>query len=204
MRLLPYGEDAVLVEAGEREDPLALARVLAAAAAPGIAELVPAARTVLVRFAPGRERPDIATLLRYPSSTGHELQASAAQGPVQLSVRYSGADLRRLADELGMSAPELVERHTDAEYTVAFCGFAPGFAYLTGLDRALWAPRLAEPRTAVPAGSVGIAGEYTGVYPRSSPGGWRLIGRTDATLWDTHADPPATLTPGRTVRFVPT
>jgi KipI family sensor histidine kinase inhibitor len=204
MRLLPYGEQAVLVEAEEDEQPLTFAAALAAAAAPAIAEIVPAARTVLVRFAPGQERPDIATLLRHPSGTGGHFHETARRAPVELPVRYTGADLHQLAEEVGMSAGELIERHANARYTVAFCGFAPGFAYLTGLDRALWAPRLAEPRTAVPAGSVGIAGEYTGVYPRSSPGGWRLIGRTDATLWDTHADPPATLSPGRTVRFVPT
>ncbi|MDT4997478.1 MAG: hypothetical protein QOD45_1546 [Pseudonocardiales bacterium] len=204
MRLLPYGEHAVLVEAGEHEQPLALAGALSAAAAPGIAEIVPAARTVLVRFAPGLEPPDIATLLSHPAGSRGTLGLATSRAPVELPVRYTGADLSQLAEELGMSAPELVERHTDAEYTVAFCGFAPGFGYLTGLDRSLWAPRLAEPRATVPAGSVGIAGEYTGVYPRSSPGGWRLIGQTDAQLWDTHADPPATLTPGRTVRFVST
>ena len=204
MRLLPYGEQAVLVEADEDEQPLTFAAALAAAAAPGIAEIVPAARTVLVRFVPGHERPDIATLLTHSSGPGGDVLGTAHRLPVKLPVRYTGADLHQLAEDLAMSANELVQRHANAEYTVAFCGFAPGFAYLTGLDRALWAPRLAEPRTAVPAGSVGIAGEYTGVYPRSSPGGWRLIGQTDATLWDTHADPPATLTPGRTVRFVPT
>jgi KipI family sensor histidine kinase inhibitor len=204
MRLLPYGEHAVLVEAGEHEQPLALAGALAAARAPGIAEIVPAARTVLVRFTPGGERPDIATLLTRSGSISSEPVSGAGRGPVELPVHYAGADLHQLADELGITAPQLVERHAAPEYTVAFCGFAPGFAYLTGLDRSLWAPRLAQPRTAVPAGSVGIAGEYTGVYPRSSPGGWRLIGQTDVTLWDTHADPPATLAPGRRVRFIPT
>jgi 5-oxoprolinase (ATP-hydrolysing) subunit B len=206
MRLLPYGEHAVLVEAAEHEQPLALAATLAAAGAPEIAELVPAARTVLVRFTPGLARPDLATLLADPAAgtAGGSAGAADARSPVELPVRYTGADLRQLADELGISATELVERHAHAEYTVAFCGFAPGFAYLTGLHRSLWAPRLAEPRTTVPAGSVGIAGQYTGVYPRPSPGGWRLIGQTDARLWDTDAEPPATLTPGRTVRFVPT
>lgn len=204
MRLLPYGEHAVLVEASEDEQPLALVRALTAAAAPAIAEIVPAARTVLVRFVPEFERPDIAALLSHSTEAGGEPEPASARGPIELPVRYTGADLQQLAEEFAMSTSELVERHTGAEYTVAFCGFAPGFAYLTGLDRSLWAPRLADPRAAVPAGSVGIAGEYTGVYPRSSPGGWRLIGRTDAPLWDTRADPPATLTPGRTVRFVPT
>jgi KipI family sensor histidine kinase inhibitor len=122
---------------------------------------------------------------------------------VELPVRYDGADLIPLAAELGCSPEALLQRHAAGEYTVAFCGFAPGFAYLSGLDPALHVPRLASPRTAVPAGSVAIAGEYTGVYPRSSPGGWRLLGRTDAVLWDLDREPPALLTPGTRVRFVP-
>jgi KipI family sensor histidine kinase inhibitor len=102
-----------------------------------------------------------------------------------------------------LSPSQLIDLHTGAEYTVRFCGFSPGFAYLDGLDPRLHVGRRASPRTAVPAGSVAIAGEFTGVYPRSSPGGWQLLGRTDAQLWEVTRDPPALLTPGTRVRFVP-
>ncbi len=102
-----------------------------------------------------------------------------------------------------MTADELVARHSEPRYVVAFCGFAPGFAYLSGLDERLHVARRAEPRTRVPAGSVGIAGEFTGVYPRASPGGWRLLGRTDADLWNLARTPPALLVPGTRVRFRP-
>lgn len=195
MRVLPYGDAALLVEpAGD---------VLALAAAvrdePGVLEVVPAARTVLVRARPAA----LAGLARRMP----ELAAGAAAAPapagdlVVLDVHYDGADLESTADEVGLTPAELVTRHTGREYVVAFCGFSPGFAYLTGLDESLHVPRLAEPRTRVPAGSVAIAGEFTGVYPSASPGGWRLLGRTDAPLWDLGRTPPALLPPGTRVRF---
>jgi KipI family sensor histidine kinase inhibitor len=105
---------------------------------------------------------------------------------------------------LGLGVDDLIRRHSAMRYRVAFCGFAPGFAYLSGLDPALHVPRLAEPRTAVPAGSVAIAGEFTAVYPRRSPGGWRLLGTSQAQLWQLDRDPPSLLTPGTAVRFVAT
>jgi KipI family sensor histidine kinase inhibitor len=122
---------------------------------------------------------------------------------VQLPVRYDGADLDPVARETGLTTEELIALHSGAEYTVRFCGFSPGFGYLTGLDRRLWLPRLATPRPAVPAGSVAIADEYTGVYPRSSPGGWRLLGSTDVPLFELDRQPPAVLAPGVRVRFIP-
>lgn len=199
MRLLPYGERAVLAEVTDPAAVLALCAEVSAA--PGVVEAVPAARTVLVRFDP---------LLTSAEAVGRALESCAAAPPVglagepvELSVRYDGPDLSAVADEVGISVEELVGRHAAAGYTVAFCGFAPGFAYLTGLDPSLHVGRLAEPRTAVPPGSVGVAGEFTGVYPRSSPGGWRLLGRTDALLWDTARVPPALLSPGTTVHFQP-
>jgi KipI family sensor histidine kinase inhibitor len=121
---------------------------------------------------------------------------------VELPVIYDGPDLESVAEHCGLSTEDVVERHRAAEFLVAFCGFAPGFAYLTGLPEELHVPRLEEPREKVPAGSVGLAGAFTGVYPRSSPGGWQLIARTDATLWDVDRDPPALLAPGTVVRFV--
>jgi KipI family sensor histidine kinase inhibitor len=122
--------------------------------------------------------------------------------PVELRVTYDGPDLESVARHTGLGVEEVVERHRGAEFVVAFCGFAPGFAYLSGLPEELHVPRLPEPRSRVPAGSVGLAGTFTGVYPRASPGGWQLIARTDARLWDVERDPPALLAPGTAVRFV--
>ena len=111
-------------------------------------------------------------------------------------------DLAEVAAISGLSQEDVVARHLRPEYQVAFCGFAPGFAYIVGGDPALRVPRRRNPRTAVPAGSVALADEFTGVYPRQMPGGWQLIGRTDAVLWDLDRDPPALLPPGTRVRFV--
>ncbi|HEV8694979.1 MAG TPA: 5-oxoprolinase subunit PxpB [Lysobacter sp.] len=124
---------------------------------------------------------------------------------IEIPVAYGsdfGPDLDSAAAELGLMPDELVQRHVNGEYTVAMVGFAPGFPYLLGLDPALALPRLATPRTAVPAGSVGIGGAQTGIYPRESPGGWRLIGRTPLVLFDPAREPPALLAPGDRVRFV--
>jgi KipI family sensor histidine kinase inhibitor len=131
-----------------------------------------------------------------------EPPAVEARGAVELPVRYDGPDLESVAEHTGLSVDEVVTRHRGAQFVVAFCGFAPGFAYLTGLPEELHVPRLEEPRSKVPVGSVGLAGAFTGVYPRASPGGWQLIARTDARLWDVERDPPALLVPGTTVRFV--
>jgi len=198
--VLPYGDTAVLVEP---DDPAAVLGLRdAAAGVDGVLEVVPAARTLLVRFDP---RATTVTTVRaaldgMPTAGPRARQAA---GPVvELPVRYDGPDLDAVAEQVGCSVAALIERHAAARYTVAFCGFSPGFAYLTGLDPALHVPRLASPRTSVPAGSVAIAGEFTGVYPRASPGGWRLLGRTDAALWDLARNPPALLVPGTLVRFV--
>jgi KipI family sensor histidine kinase inhibitor len=117
-------------------------------------------------------------------------------------VTYDGPDLADVASHTGLSEDEIVAAHTGSTWTVAFGGFAPGFAYLVGGDQRLAVPRRESPRTSVPAGSVGLAGEFSGIYPRSSPGGWQLIGRTDVVMFDVDRDPPALLTPGAQVRFV--
>jgi KipI family sensor histidine kinase inhibitor len=114
---------------------------------------------------------------------------------------YDGADLDEVAQLTGLSVGEVIEAHTATRWRVAFSGFAPGFGYLSGGDSRLKVPRRGEPRTRVPAGSVGLAGEFTGVYPRESPGGWQLLGRTELTTWDEARQPPALMTPGRVVRF---
>ncbi|MEP7020879.1 MAG: allophanate hydrolase subunit 1 [Pseudonocardiales bacterium] len=200
LRLLPYGERAVLAEVDDAAAVLGLGGL--ASNARGVLEVVPAARTLLVRFDPRRTTAAaIGAVLR--SFAGGEATDDPADAVVDLEVHYDGPDLAGVADEIGVSVEALIRQHSGVDYTVAFCGFAPGFAYLSGLDPALHVGRLAEPRTEVPAGSVGVAGEFTGVYPRSSPGGWRLLGRTDAPLWDTAREPPALLTPGTHVRFRP-
>ncbi len=198
MRVLPYGDQALLVEV----DGPPLAARAAVAPMPGVVEVVAAARTLLVRFDPSHVdratlTADIETGLARPMPV-----AASEPGPiVAIAVHYDGPDLAAVADLVGTSVADVISWHGAAEYTVAFCGFAPGFAYLTGLDPRLHLPRLETPRPRVPAGSVAIAGEYTATYPRSSPGGWHLIGRTDAPLWDLARPEPALLTPGTRVRF---
>lgn len=193
MSIRPYGDTALLVET---DAPLALAAALSDGL--GLPGVVPAARTVLVPLVADRRRTE--ELIRVA------LAAPAEPVPpreVTIDVTYDGADLDAVAAETGLSATEVVDRHAGADYTVAFCGFSPGFAYLTGLPAVLHLPRLATPRTRVPAGSVAIAGGYAGIYPRSSPGGWRLLGHTDAPLWNLDRDPPGLLVPGTRVRFRP-
>jgi KipI family sensor histidine kinase inhibitor len=198
MRVLRYGEQAVLAEP---DDPrLVPALCDAVRADETVVEAVPGAATLLVVFDPARTDADrITGLLRAHKVSDRPLPR---REPVELPVRYDGADLSSVAEATRMSPDEVVARHAAGEYTVRFCGFTPGFGYLDGLDARLHVPRHAEPRTRVAAGSVGIAGEFTGVYPRPSPGGWQLLGRTDAVLWDPDREPPALLVPGTTVRFV--
>ncbi|WP_027660748.1 5-oxoprolinase subunit B family protein [Salinispora fenicalii] len=124
-------------------------------------------------------------------------------GAVEVPVRYDGTDLPTVAGYWEVPVPTVVRRLIATEFRVAFCGFAPGFAYLTGLPAGLAVPRLPTPRPWVPAGSVALAGPYAGIYPTASPGGWLLVGHTDLPLFDVHADPPARLTPGTRVRLVP-
>jgi KipI family sensor histidine kinase inhibitor len=201
-RLLPSGDATILVECDSLEEVLALHDALAADRPPGVVELVPAARTILVAVDP-RVMPleSAATWVRrIPAEAGSRI-AGAAASPVTIPVEYDGDDLATTATLLAVSPEALVARHTAVEWRVAFVGFAPGFGYLVSDDWPFEVPRLDAPRTRVPAGAVALAGAFGGVYPRQSPGGWRLIGRTDATLWDPDADPPAVLVPGRRVRF---
>jgi KipI family sensor histidine kinase inhibitor len=193
----------VLVEVGSLDEVDAVRVAILAAAArgdlPGLVELVPAARTVLVSVQPGGD--GLARLREVLATAELDRPAELGRREVRIPVRYDGPDLALAADTAGLSVPELVELHSGAEYTVAFTGFAPGFGYLVGLPAALVQARLDHPRTSVPAGSVAIAGEFTGIYPRSSPGGWRLLGRTELELFDPNREPPALLVPGDRVRF---
>ena len=195
MRFLPVGDDALLVECADLAEMRAVhATVLDRGVA--ATDVVPAARTVLLDGVadPAGLAGQIAgwTLLELEARPGRL---------VELPVVYDGPDLTEVAQHWGVSVTEVGELHAGTEFVVAFCGFAPGFAYLTGLDRTV--PRRESPRSRVPAGSVALAGEFTGVYPRESPGGWQLVGRTDAELWRPSAGEPALLTPGTRVRFVP-
>lgn len=199
--LLPCGERAVLVELADLDAALALYRALAADRPEDAEDLVLGARTVLVTVSHAGALPDAmraveAALARTTVAggweTGHE---------VVVDVRYDGPDLAEVADLTGLSSAAVVAAHTGTPWRVAFGGFAPGFAYLVGGDPRLDVPRKAEPRTTVPAGSVGLAGAFSGIYPRSSPGGWQLLGTTDAPLWDADRPSPSLLTPGTTVRF---
>ncbi|WP_353807416.1 5-oxoprolinase subunit B family protein [Agromyces sp. SYSU T00194] len=199
-RILPSGERAVLVECGPDEDVLGLHAALTATRPDGVVDLVPAARTVLVTVDPAHIALETASawVARTPAATA----AAASAEPVELPARYDGDDLAGAAAAIGLAADVLVAAHLAATWRVAFTGFAPGFGYLVSDDWPYDVPRLASPRTRVPAGSIGLAGPYSGVYPRESPGGWQLIGRTDVPLWDAAADPPARLVPGALVRFV--
>lgn len=164
----------------------------------GIVDIVPAAATVLVKVAVDA-REYVTALTRLTPADGAMLET----GHVDIDAVYDGEDLDAVAAETGLAYDDIVGLHAAATYRVGFCGFAPGFAYLTGLDERLAVPRLPSPRTRVPAGSVAIAAGYTAVYPRESPGGWRLIGRTHAVMFDPLRSPAALLSPGSTVRFHP-
>jgi len=221
LRLLPCGEQAVLAEFdgldGLRE-VLALHDAVKAAvksgdpAFEGVVDLVPAARTLLVvvenGIDPGAVRAALTALAGRPSSTSTADTAGVGRPPVtetpvtEIPVHYDGPDLSEISRLTGLAPSEVVAAHTQSTWRVAFTGFSPGFAYLTGGDSRLQVPRRAEPRTTVPAGSVALAGEFSAVYPRSSPGGWQLLGHTDATLWDVDRQPPALLQPGSSVQFV--
>lgn len=202
MKLLRYGEQALLAELDDPGTVPTLAAV--AAELTGVTEVVLGARTVLIRFA-GAPQPDqvLADLSAARTGPQQGMADPEQREVIEIPVRYDGPDLDAVAELTGLSHAEVIARHAAAMYTVAFCGFAPGFAYLTGLDPTIEVPRLAQPRSLVPAGAVAIAGPYSAVYPRSSPGGWRLIGHTDAPLWDVQRTPPALLIPARDVRFVP-
>jgi KipI family sensor histidine kinase inhibitor len=187
----PVGDRASLVELADNEAAARLGRALLAR--DEYVDVVVGHRTVLVTWEHAEPELDLEAALAVPAAVSKELE---------LHVRYDGADLRDVAAYAGVSPEEVVARHIRAEYVVAFLGFQPGFAYLLGGDELLTVPRLDEPRTRVPAGSVAVAGPYSGVYPRESPGGWRLLGTTSTPLFDAAREPPALLEPGDRVRFV--
>jgi len=188
-RVLPAGDSAALLEVGDNAAAVALARALRMRG--DFVDVVPGHRTVLVTW----------DGVRPPLDLDDAPVEEAVGRLVEIPVVYDGADLAEIARLTGLD--DVVELHAAPEYTVAFVGFAPGFAYLLGGDERLQVPRLDVPRERVPAGSVAIAGPYSGIYPRDSPGGWRLLGRTELALFDAALEPPALLAPGDRVRFVP-
>jgi KipI family sensor histidine kinase inhibitor len=199
MRVLTARDDALLVELDDLDQAVALYESLLSDPVRGVGVPVPGARTLLVPFRPSAVSASaLAAELR---TRPLERRPAAAARTVEINVLYDGADLTEAAELLGWSPEELVRRHTAASWTVGFVGFAPGFAYLTSDDPELVVPRRPSPRTRVPAGSVALAGPYSGVYPRESPGGWQLLGRTDAPVWDVTRERPALLLPGDEVRF---
>lgn len=200
MRMLPCGDAAVLVELDSIDAVRALHAALEAAPPVGAVDLVPAARTVLVAFDPAlTDHARVAGDVRAAQRVAAPAPAGAL---VEVPVRYDGPDLEEVGRLTGLGAAGVVAAHTGQLWTVAFCGFAPGFGYLTGESAALVVPRRLSPRTRVPAGAVGLAGEFSGVYPRESPGGWQLLGVTDVPVWDPARAEPALLRPGVRVRFV--
>lgn len=211
-KIQPLGEAAFTVTLGETISLVTSARILAlkrtilTAGLPGVCEAVPAYNSLLVRFDPDCSDPkslyDELTDLCFSAPASY----SAAGNLVEVPVVYGGVfgpDLDDVSDHAGMTPGEVVRLHAAGDYTVAFLGFQPGFPYLVGLDPRLACPRLASPRQTVPAGSVGIAGGQTGIYPLESPGGWRIIGRTYLKLFDPIGDQPTLLKPGDQVRFIP-
>jgi len=193
LRLRPAGDRALLVDVDDNAAAVRLARHLRGQ--PGLVDVVPGHRTVLVTWA--GEPPELDL-----SAAAADAAPAVAGRLFEVRVRYDGDDLAEVARLTGRSVDEVVDLHTAVEHTVGFLGFAPGFAYLLGSDERLHVPRLETPRPRVPAGAVAIAGPYSAVYPRESPGGWRLLGRTELVLFDPARQPPALLAAGDRVRFV--
>jgi KipI family sensor histidine kinase inhibitor len=218
MRVLPAGPFGLLLEFADAEATqrcfgyVIRLREAEASRFAAVVDVVPAERTVLLiatfDVAGQKALRDLVAALESPRD-GFDADAPSGAGPgfgaiVELPVRYDGPDLAEVASLTRLGEADVVAAHTSTEFTVAFTGFAPGFAYLRGLPEALHVPRRAEPRTRVETGSVGLAGPYSGIYPRASPGGWQLIGRLDSEappLWDSGRAEPALLRPGMRVRF---
>lgn len=200
MRVLPSGTTALLVELGDLDQVLDLYAALCTKPPVGVIDIVPAARTVLLVTDPAAT--DLAEVERAVRRARPRGEWRAAGELVEVPVIYDGEDLDEVGSLLGCDGEEVARRHAAEEWKVAFCGFAPGFGYLAGASKWWDVPRRSSPRTTVPPGSVALAGEFSGIYPRASPGGWQLIGRTELVVFDLKRDPPALLRPGTPVRFV--
>jgi KipI family sensor histidine kinase inhibitor len=198
-RLLDYGERARLLVCADLDEVLGMLAALQEQPLDAIEELVPGATTLLLRL----RRPLTAREQREVLTRRITGRTQIASGEIRIDVSYDGPDLEDVARLTGLAVEEVIAAHSGQRWTVGFCGFAPGFAYLRGEHDRLRVPRRAVPRTKVPAGAVGLADHWSGVYPRRGPGGWQLIGHTDRATWDIGREPPALLHPGTVVRFVP-
>lgn len=200
--ILTAGERAVLVEFDGPTASAAFAHRLRTSAVPQVSDVVPAERTVMVFAATGVTTASLRHILADRLLAGPCADVTAGPGSeVTIGVRYDGADLDDVARRTGLGRAGLIELHTGITWTCSFVGFAPGFGYLTSPDNVLDVPRRPQSRPNVPAGAVALAGKFSAIYPRSSPGGWQLIGTTDTPLWDPDAIPPSLLMAGTRVRF---
>ena len=198
-----YGDRALLLQFDSSAEVLAWTAAVREAALPGVLDIVPASRTVLLELAGPSCQSTVRNRVNKLRVTLDSAPASPPDGGVDvvIDVVYDGADLDDVARHAELTTAQVADAHTATPWQVAFGGFAPGFAYLVGGDTRLAVPRRPDPRASVPAGSVGLAGEFSGIYPRRSPGGWQLIGHTDAVMWDIGRPNPALLTPGMWVQF---
>jgi KipI family sensor histidine kinase inhibitor len=199
--VLDYGDQALMLRCGSTAEVLAWAAALRAAALPGVVDVVPAARTVLVKLDGPSYQGVIRQRLRKMRVTADEAVPADRSADVVIDVVYDGPDLAEVASHTGLTTAQVITTHTDTLWRVGFSGFAPGFAYLVDGDPRLRAPRRSDPRTSVPAGSVALAGEFSAIYPRQSLSDWQIIGHTDAVLWDIERPNPALLTHGMWVQF---
>jgi KipI family sensor histidine kinase inhibitor len=201
--VVDYGDQALILQCDSTAEVLAWTEALRAARLPGVADIVPASVTVLVKLDGPRFQGVTRQRIRRLRVAAEAMNPDAGDpaDDIVIDVVYDGPDLAHVAGHTGLSPAQVISAHTGARWRVGFGGFAPGFAYLIGDDERLRVPRRSEPRTSVPAGAVGLAGEFSAVYPRQSPGGWQIIGHTDAVLWDVDRPEPALLTQGRWVRF---
>ncbi|HEY5783194.1 MAG TPA: allophanate hydrolase subunit 1 [Microlunatus sp.] len=197
-RLLPYGERGLLLECEDLTETVGVLRALQQLDRDDLTEIVPGARTIFLRSAQPLSRKRQHELLDLEPISPDRRDTAA----VEIGVHYDGADLTEVAEILDLTTDEVIAAHTGQSWTVGFCGFAPGFGYLHGQNHTLRVPRRTHPRTSVPAGAVGLADVWSGIYPSRGPGGWQLIGHTTRALWDLDRTPPALLQPGMTVRFV--
>ena len=199
MRFLPAGDNALLVQLASLDEVLALFASLRAQPVPGMGQMIPAAQTLLVNFDP--QQISAAELAAELAPRDLSPRTAITGREIEIPVDYNGQDMAEVAALTGLTSAEVIARHTATPWLAAFNGFAPGFCYLTGGDAALNVPRRTTPRTEIPAGSVALAGAFSGVYPQSSPGGWQIIGTTPVPMWDLTRSPPAWLAPGDRVRF---
>lgn len=202
-RILDYGDNALLLQFDRTADVLAWTAALNSTAVPGVVDVVPASHTILVKLAAPGCQAGVRRRLSALEVDADSARPGAPDGTadVVIEVIYDGPDLAEVADCTGLSVAQVINAHTATPWRVGFGGSTPGFAYLLGGDPRLQVPRRPELRAAVPSGSVALAGQFSGIYPRQWPGGWQLIGRTDAVLWDLDRATPALLTPGLSVHF---